>query len=89
MTFTFGLSRHKWVSGHFVTHIYLTSARIILTAVGAVNMFVTLCCSITRKNAPASGVPTGLPYEKMNSKSPYNVRYIIIISGLYYCFRFV
>ena len=53
-------------SGHFVTHtfIYHTSARITLTAVGAVNMFVTLCCSITRKNAPASGVPTGLPCKK-------------------------
>lgn len=41
--------------------LILTSALIILMAVGAVNMLTTLCCSITRKNPPASGVPTGLP----------------------------
>ena len=45
-----------------------TSALIILTAVGAVNMLTTLCCSMTRKNAPASGVPTGLPYQKMEEQ---------------------
>lgn len=65
MTFTFRI---------LATDDDYTSARIILTAVGAVNMFVTLCCSITRKNAPASGVPTGLPCEKMNRKFPYTVR---------------
>ncbi len=30
-------------------------------AVGAVNSAVTPCSAITRQNAPASGVPTGLP----------------------------
>jgi hypothetical protein len=30
-------------------------------AVGAVNIVATRCCSATRQNAPASGVPTGLP----------------------------
>ena len=30
-------------------------------AVGAVNSATTPCCAITRQNAPASGVPTGLP----------------------------
>ena len=38
------------------------SSRLIArTAVGAVNSAFTRCCWITRKNAPASGVPTGLP----------------------------
>ena len=30
-------------------------------AVGAVNSATALCSAITRQNAPASGVPTGLP----------------------------
>lgn len=30
-------------------------------AVGAVNMEEALCSDSTRKNAPGSGVPTGLP----------------------------
>ncbi len=30
-------------------------------AVGAVNSASTPCSAITRQNAPASGVPTGLP----------------------------
>ena len=30
-------------------------------AVGAVNSARTPCCCTTRQNAPASGVPTGLP----------------------------
>jgi len=30
-------------------------------AVGAVNMAAQPCSAITRQNAPASGVPTGLP----------------------------
>ena len=30
-------------------------------AVGAVNSTFTPCCAQTRQNAPASGVPTGLP----------------------------
>ena len=30
-------------------------------AVGAVNRALTPCSAITRQNAPASGVPTGLP----------------------------
>ena len=30
-------------------------------AVGAVNSATAPCCEITRQNAPASGVPTGLP----------------------------
>ena len=30
-------------------------------AVGAVNMAFTRCSATTRQNAPASGVPTGLP----------------------------
>ena len=32
-----------------------------LNAVGAVNRVATLCSEATRQNAPASGVPTGLP----------------------------
>ena len=46
-----------------VSLVLLTSALMILIAVGAVNMLTTLCCSITRKNAPASGVPIGLPLK--------------------------
>ena len=38
-----------------------SSLRIARIAVGAVNMQDTLCPAITRQNAPASGVPTGLP----------------------------
>ena len=30
-------------------------------AVGAVNIATHLCSEMTRQNAPASGVPTGLP----------------------------
>ncbi len=38
--------------------VFLLMAR---KAVGAVNRHTTLCSSSTRQNAPASGVPTGLP----------------------------
>ena len=38
-----------------------SSLLIARNAVGAVNSAVTPCCAITRQNAPASGVPTGLP----------------------------
>ena len=34
-------------------------------AVGAVNSALTLCSATTRQNAPASGVPTGLPSYKI------------------------
>ncbi len=34
-------------------------------AVGAVNSATGLCCAMTRQNAPASGVPTGLPSYMM------------------------
>jgi hypothetical protein len=38
------------------------SSRLIARiAVGAVNSTSTPCSAITRQNAPASGVPTGLP----------------------------
>ena len=43
--------------------------RIALSAVGAVNMPFTLCSDTTRKNCPASGVPTGLPYNSNLTKS--------------------
>ena len=36
-----------------------------LMAVGAVNIPRTLCSSITRKNWPGSGVPTGFPSYTM------------------------
>ena len=35
--------------------------RLAQQLVSAVNSTFTLCCAITRQNAPASGVPTGLP----------------------------
>ncbi len=38
-----------------------SSFLIARNAVGAVNMTRTPCCAMTRQNAPASGVPTGLP----------------------------
>ena len=38
-----------------------SSLRIARIAVGAVNSAATPCSAITRQNAPASGVPTGLP----------------------------
>ena len=38
-----------------------SSLRMARTAVGAVNSAVAPCSAITRQNAPASGVPTGLP----------------------------
>jgi hypothetical protein len=38
-----------------------SSRRIARIAVGAVNMVATPCSATTRQNAPASGVPTGLP----------------------------
>ena len=38
-----------------------STRRIARIAVGAVNMARTPCSAITRQNAPASGVPTGLP----------------------------
>ncbi len=38
-----------------------SSFLIARNAVGAVNRPVTRCSAATRQNAPASGVPTGLP----------------------------
>ena len=38
-----------------------SSFLIARNAVGAVNIDLTLCSAMTRQNAPASGVPTGLP----------------------------
>ena len=38
-----------------------SSRRIARKAVGAVNSVLTPCSAMTRQNAPASGVPTGLP----------------------------
>ena len=38
-----------------------SSFLIARNAVGAVNSALTLCSATTRQNAPASGVPTGLP----------------------------
>ena len=38
-----------------------SSLRMARNAVGAVNNATALCSEITRQNAPASGVPTGLP----------------------------
>ena len=38
-----------------------SSFLIALNAVGAANNTFILCCSTIRQNAPASGVPTGLP----------------------------
>lgn len=38
--------------------------RMARMAVGAVNMEEAPCSDRTRKKAPGSGVPTGLPYEK-------------------------
>ncbi len=35
-------------------------------AVGAVNSATALCSEITRQNAPASGVPIGLPSYMMD-----------------------
>ena len=56
-------AHHTRLSVLSVSLVLLTSALMILIAVGAVNMLTTLCCSITRKNAPASGVPIGLPLK--------------------------
>ena len=41
-----------------------SSPRTTRMAVGAVKKTLTSCCSMTRKNALASGVPTGLPSYK-------------------------
>jgi hypothetical protein len=38
-----------------------SSLRIARKAVGAVKKATALCCDMTRQNAPASGVPIGLP----------------------------
>ena len=38
-----------------------SSLRMARNAVGAVNSATALCSEITRQNAPASGVPIGLP----------------------------
>ena len=40
-------------------------------AVGAVNSATALCSLMTRQNAPASGVPTGLP-SYMMVVAPWN-----------------
>ena len=38
-----------------------SSLRMARNAVGAVNSATALCSEISRQNAPASGVPIGLP----------------------------
>ena len=48
-----------------------SSLRMARNAVGAVNSATALCSAITRQNAPASGVPTGLP-SYMIEVAPWN-----------------
>ena len=45
----------------FISSPFGSSLLIALNAVGAVNITDTLCSLITLQNAPASGVPVGLP----------------------------
>lgn len=49
-----------------------TSALMARMAVGAVNIPLTLCWLRTRKNAPGSGVPTGLPWKTEKRKRQVN-----------------
>ena len=48
----------SWLPRSFPDGSSFLMARI---AVGAVNIASTSCSATTRQNAPASGVPTGLP----------------------------
>jgi hypothetical protein len=54
-------------------HTTLTSLRMARSAVGAVNMALTPCWLIMRKYAPASGVPTGLPYTHTHTHTHTHV----------------
>ena len=47
--------------GSLAVTVDMTQFDQVRKAVGAVNMTLTLCWAMTRQNAPASGVPTGLP----------------------------
>ena len=52
----------KWLRSYFDIISAFGSSRLMArNAVGAVNIATALCCEMTRQNAPASGVPTGLP----------------------------